>query len=50
MRAVSKPEIVLAVIVVMNIEFCPFGEEALVAVGGLDETDDTFAFCYFLFG
>ena len=44
MRTVSKPEIILGVIVVMNIEFCPLGEEAFVAVGGLDEADDTFAF------
>ena len=50
MRAVAKAEIVLGVIVVTDIEFCPLGEEAFVAVGGLDETDEAFAFCDFLFG
>lgn len=50
MRPVTKPEIVLSVIAMMNIEFSPFGEEAFVAVCGLDEADDTFSFFYFLFG
>ena len=50
MRAVAKPEIVPRVIVMMNIEFSSFGEEAFVAVGGLDKADDPFALFYFLFG
>ena len=50
MRSVAKPEIVLCVIVMMDIEPSAFGEEALVAVCRLDEADDTFAFLYRLFG
>ena len=50
MRPVTKSHIVLSVIVMMNIEISPFGEEAFVAVGGLDEADDAFSFFDFLFG
>ena len=50
MRAVAKPKVVLGVIVVMDIELRAFGEEAFVAVGGLDEADDAFTFLYYLFG
>ena len=50
MWTVAKPKIVLRVIVMMNIEISSFGEEAFVAVCGLDEADDPLTLFYFLFG
>ena len=50
MGAMAKSKVVPRVIVMMDIEISSFGEEALIAVGGLDEADDPFAFFYFLFG